>query len=199
MSLLTGGRARWAALGAIVGAFAAGGIAYAAIPDQGGVFHACYKKTGGQLRLVNSASDCNSSETATQWNQTGPSGQSGPQGPGATWGTATIPRDATFHTVATTSGINLDGFCDLDGVTARLSPVNAGDVLNGSGTWNSFFATNPVDVEGVTTLSRSDDISVDLDVVVRDASGGNFVHIDLRGSVGCLFWWVIIPSSPESP
>jgi len=78
MSLLRGGRARWAALGAIVGALAAGGIAYAAIPDSGGVFHACYKKIGGQVRLVNSASDCNSSESATQWNRNGPTGPTGP-------------------------------------------------------------------------------------------------------------------------
>jgi hypothetical protein len=62
----------------------AGGSAYAAIPDGGGVFHACYKTTDGQLRLVNSASQCLPAETATQWSETGPAGpqgQEGPQGP----------------------------------------------------------------------------------------------------------------------
>ncbi len=81
MGLLSGGRAWWAALGAIVGALAAGGIAYAAIPGSGGVFHACYKTSGGQVRLVNSASDCSASEAATQWNQTGQTGLAGPTGP----------------------------------------------------------------------------------------------------------------------
>jgi hypothetical protein len=56
------------------------GTAYAAIPDGGGVFHACYKTNGGQLRLANSASECNPSETATHWSQTGPQGPAGPQG-----------------------------------------------------------------------------------------------------------------------
>ena len=81
MGLLSGGRAWWAAVGAIVGALAAGGIAYAAIPGSGGVFHACYKTSGGQVRLVNSASDCSASEAATQWNQTGQTGLAGPTGP----------------------------------------------------------------------------------------------------------------------
>jgi Collagen triple helix repeat (20 copies) len=58
----------------------AGGVAYAAIPDGGGVFHACYKTDNGQLRLVDSASQCNPSETATQWSQTGPQGPAGPEG-----------------------------------------------------------------------------------------------------------------------
>jgi hypothetical protein len=71
-------------LGAIVGALAVGGIAYASIPDGGGVFHACYKKSGGQLRLVESPKDCGPSETPAQWNQTGQAGQTGPTGPSGT-------------------------------------------------------------------------------------------------------------------
>ena len=86
MSLLPGGRAGWAALGVVVGVLAAAGLAYAAIPDQGGVFHACYKTVGGQLRLVQSASDCNPSETATKWSQTGTAGPPGPTGPTGTAG-----------------------------------------------------------------------------------------------------------------
>ena len=152
MSHLSGGRARWVALGVVVGALAAGGVAYAAIPDSGGVFHACYKNVGGQLRLVNSASDCGSSETATQWNQTGPtgatgpSGPSGPQGPGATWSTATLLRDntpqGTPHTLATTNGINLQGQCGLAGVVTALTAFNAGDLLDVSGTENSGTSTS---------------------------------------------------------
>ena len=66
----------------ILAGLAAGGIAYASIPDSSGVFHACYKKVGGQLRLVDSASQCNPSELATQWSQIGPSGPSKEPGAG---------------------------------------------------------------------------------------------------------------------
>src|SRR6476620_745337 len=88
MKFIPGRRVRWVALGAIVTAFAVGGIAYASIPDGGGVFHACYKKVGGQLRLVESASGCSPSETATQWNQTGQTGQTGQMGPTGPSGTS---------------------------------------------------------------------------------------------------------------
>src|SRR5437879_3725406 len=82
MSLLSGGRARWAALGVIVGALAAGGIAYASIPDGSGVIHGCYKTIGGSLRVIDTGSGgaCNAGETPLGWNQTGPRGPTGLQG-----------------------------------------------------------------------------------------------------------------------
>ena len=71
---------------AITGAMAVGGIAYAAIPDAGGVVHACYKKSSpnqGTLRVIDTAKaqTCSTSETALNWSQTGPQGQPGQQGP----------------------------------------------------------------------------------------------------------------------
>jgi hypothetical protein len=56
------------------------GFAVASIPDSSGVFHACYKKHNGQLRLVESASSCRPSEKATSWSQTGPPGPPGTPG-----------------------------------------------------------------------------------------------------------------------
>ena len=41
---------------------ALGGAAFAAIPDSGGTVHACYQKTNGTLRVVESESDCRSNE-----------------------------------------------------------------------------------------------------------------------------------------
>ncbi len=79
---------RLIAIGAVAVVALAGGVAYAAIPDGSGVFNACYKTNGGQLRLVDSAGDCLSSETATQWNQTGPQGPAGPAGPAGQQGPA---------------------------------------------------------------------------------------------------------------
>jgi hypothetical protein len=56
---------------------AIGGVAYAAIPDSNGTIHGCYQKENGNLRVVASATDCKTNETAIQWNQQGPPGQSG--------------------------------------------------------------------------------------------------------------------------
>lgn len=78
MSLLPGWRARWAVLGAIAGALAVGGIAWADIPDSG-VINSCYKKSGGGLRVIDSSAGgaCNPSEQPLSWNQTGAPGVSG--------------------------------------------------------------------------------------------------------------------------
>jgi hypothetical protein len=67
------------ALATVLIAVAAGG-AYAAIPDNQGVIHACYKTDGGQLRVTDAAT-CNPSETSLSWSQAGPTGPQGPQGP----------------------------------------------------------------------------------------------------------------------
>src|SRR2546428_9315190 len=71
-------------VGLIAGAMLAGGVAYATIPDSGDVIHGCYKQSNGQLRVVESASDCVVSELPIAWNIQGPkgdTGSAGPQGP----------------------------------------------------------------------------------------------------------------------
>jgi hypothetical protein len=72
-----------AAVGALVATVLAGGIAWAAIPGDGGVIQGCYLKIGGILRVVDTAKGqrCTALEVPLSWNQTG---QPGPQGlPGA--------------------------------------------------------------------------------------------------------------------
>ncbi len=63
-------------------------VALATIPDSNGVIHACYKKSGGALRVIdNSVTNCAGSETSLNWNVQGaqgiqgPAGQQGEQGP----------------------------------------------------------------------------------------------------------------------
>jgi hypothetical protein len=51
-----------------------GGVAYATIPDSSGTIHACYQKSQGNLRVVESASDCRASEAAIDWSQRGQPG-----------------------------------------------------------------------------------------------------------------------------
>lgn len=69
---------------AIVGTLlTVGGIAYATIPDGGGVIHGCYQKNQGTLRVIDTGTTqtCSSSETPLNWSQTGPQGPQGAQGP----------------------------------------------------------------------------------------------------------------------
>jgi hypothetical protein len=72
-------------VGAIVAGIAAiglGSTAYAAIPDSGSVIHSCYKKSGGVVRVIDTAStSCDSNETPLDWNQQGPQGPQGVPGP----------------------------------------------------------------------------------------------------------------------
>jgi hypothetical protein len=69
-----------AALVVLVGA----GIAYATIPDSGGTIHACYKTSGGTLRVIDAGS-CLASEQPLSWSQTGPQGLQGARGPSDLW------------------------------------------------------------------------------------------------------------------
>jgi hypothetical protein len=68
-------------LAALIVAGIAGVVAYASIPDRHGVIHGCYKKSNGQLRVINlDVSHCRPSEKAISWNQRGPQGPPGISG-----------------------------------------------------------------------------------------------------------------------
>ena len=58
-------------------------IAYVTVlaAPPAGTIQACYNDTNGNLRLVNSASDCRNHETAISWNIAGAPGVPGPPGP----------------------------------------------------------------------------------------------------------------------
>src|SRR5262245_10235073 len=65
----------------LAGFVAVGGFAYAAIPSQDGVIHACYNKSNGALRVIDSAiAGCSSKEYPITWNQVGPMGPQGAVG-----------------------------------------------------------------------------------------------------------------------
>jgi hypothetical protein len=84
----------------VIGAAAAltvplvGAVAVAAVPDATGVFHGCYAKSGGALRIIDPASTsasrnrCKSGETAITWNERGPQGLPGSAGAGGAIGAA---------------------------------------------------------------------------------------------------------------
>src|SRR5712691_4074663 len=83
----------------------AAGVAYATIPDSGGVIHGCYSKTSGALRVIDTGlgQTCNGTENPLNWSQTGPTGPqgntgaTGPQGPQGNTG-ATGPQGNTGAT-----------------------------------------------------------------------------------------------------
>lgn len=56
------------------------GVAYASIPDAGGVIHGCRKNTDGSVRVIDSdaGQTCPNGWTAFNWSQTGPQGPAGP-------------------------------------------------------------------------------------------------------------------------
>lgn len=57
----------------VVGLLVAGGIAYATIPDSGGVIHGCYQKEDGQLRVIDvqAGGACRASEQSLDWSAGG--------------------------------------------------------------------------------------------------------------------------------
>ena len=78
-------RRRWLGLTAVVVGVlvsaALGAVAYASIPDAGGVIQGCYKTASGDLRVIDdSNASCKAGETALDWNQQGIQGPQGPQG-----------------------------------------------------------------------------------------------------------------------
>jgi hypothetical protein len=94
-SFTSTGRIRQLALAAAVTttiAIIAGGVAYATIPDSGGVIHGCYQNIKGTLRVIDSStSTCAKNETKLNWaqkGQPGPQGPQGPQGPAGLSGTS---------------------------------------------------------------------------------------------------------------
>ena len=78
------------------------GVAVASIPDSSGVIHACYGKITGNVRVVESASQCTGLEMPINWNQTGQPGPQGPAGPPGPSGVATRFAHVTSQGVLTT-------------------------------------------------------------------------------------------------
>jgi hypothetical protein len=91
---------RWRTIGlVVVGVLGvSGGIAWASIPDGGGVIHACYKGGNGDLRVIDPSlgGACKASESPLSWSQTGPAGAPGTPGtPGAPGATNVVIRTFT--------------------------------------------------------------------------------------------------------
>lgn len=84
-----------AAAGALAASALLGGVAWAAIPDSGGVIQGCYNN-GGNLKVVDEL-PCPKGWTSLPWNQEGPKGDPGTDGVSPTV-TQLSPGDANCPT-----------------------------------------------------------------------------------------------------
>ena len=133
------------ALVGLIGALATlagAGIAYATIPDSGGVIHGCYTKASnstqpiGSLRVVDTGlgQSCGLNEVALNWNQQGPKGATGPPGPAGPTGSQgpsgspgpkgpTGPSGTSHGYGHATGGIVLDaaGYNQVDSISSLPS------------------------------------------------------------------------------
>ena len=109
MKALKRGRRQALIVGIAAVAFAAAGtVAYASIPDAGGVIHGCYKNGSGDLRVVDSSTDsCKSSEIGLDWNQQGVPGTQGPQGPQGPEGPQGL--EGAVHAFTATGNVTIHG------------------------------------------------------------------------------------------
>jgi hypothetical protein len=110
-----------------VAAFAlTGGIAYATIPDSGGVIHGCQNSGAGGLRVIDTelGQQCLSQELPLEWNQQGPQGPAGSQGPAGPQGPAGV---SGLERVAVMSAINSDNFKEV------VADCPAGKTVTGGG------------------------------------------------------------------
>jgi hypothetical protein len=108
------------ALAALV--VAAGGVAFATIPDSSGTIHGCYKNINGNLRVVESASSCRNDETALAWNQQGPPGA----GSVRALGDVRL-SDGETRVLLSEGGLTFTAECDIQMPTGGL-PVDSAQV-----------------------------------------------------------------------
>ena len=166
---------------AIVGALVVGGIAYASIPDAGGVIHGCYKKSSpnqGTLRVIDTekAQTCQSSETPLSWSQTGPQGPQGIQGQQGIQG----PKGDTGPT-GPSDVWSVDGCC---AVLKSIAPFNTWVTVATTSTLPAGSYTVESEIEIENALSNFTDYACDL--VDSEAN----IYQDTRFSSSD---WVTIP------
>jgi hypothetical protein len=116
-----------------------GGVAYATIPDGGGVIRACYSvSTGpGALRVIDTGKGqhCKSTEHALSWSQKGPSGPtglSGPSGPGGPSGPAGTAGPTSLTTDLTVESI---GGSPESIISHTVTPAEAGLTIISTNIW----------------------------------------------------------------
>lgn len=170
---------RVARLTVVVAAVFAGAaaIAYATIPDSGGVYTACMVNSTGTIRLIdpslpasNLRSHCTGLETQVTWNQKGPKGETGLQGPAGPKGDTGLqgPKGDTGAPGATGPQGDLGPKGDKGDTGAQGLPgpaLSSIDALSGVGCTSAGNA-------GTISVSYAPDGTVTLKCVTGTSSGG---------------------------
>jgi len=123
------------------------GVAAASVPDGTGTIHGCFKKSGGDVRIIDPSAgeSCGSSELPISWLQAGPQGSQGQIGDKGVQGQ---PGPAGL------SGLTQDPKTMVVGDTAFADPVIGGffkevscpegtKVLWGAWSWELFISPKP--------------------------------------------------------
>src|SRR5437867_3442230 len=154
---------RWltAAVGALLAAAIAGGVAYATIPGPGNVYSACMLKGLGTIRLIdkslpstNLMSHCTDKEAEISWNQAGQPGPAGPQGakgdPGTNGTNGTDGKDGVSVTTASEpAGDNCaGGGLQLTAANGVRYVCNGKDGTNGADGHDGVSVTSAIEPPG---------------------------------------------------
>ncbi|WP_304044657.1 hypothetical protein [Jatrophihabitans endophyticus] len=96
-------------------ALAAAGVTVAAqaATQSAPAIHACVANSSGAVRIVKSGTHCKKSESATQWNRTGPTGPQGPRGPQGDQGNQGPQGPAGAAGTAGSMSFSLNGEVDM--------------------------------------------------------------------------------------
>lgn len=158
----------------------AGGVTYAASQHANPVYHGCYSKKTGVLRmLTRTGARCTRNEVAISWNQTGPQGLQGPVGQNGPAGVRG-PQGAKGNTGAT----GVQGVPGPVGATGPQGPQGPQGPAGPQGpqgpggvevVWN----TRPADGQGTTVNCPTGKIAIG-----GGAKGGKFAWIYRQGPTG---------------
>lgn len=202
------------AVAAVLACVAVTGVAYAAIPDAGGVIHACYARSSGALR-VSDSSVCTSKETSLSWNTVGPAG--------LTWqgqwsaGSSYHPRDAVVYqgssylavfasvgSVPPSANWMLLAAAGGTGLTGATGPAGPAGVAGPTGLTGPTGPTGPSGADGATGPAGPSGASAAF-IARHDAfvavgtSATTVVTLDLPAGLYALFGKVVVTNNDSSP
>jgi hypothetical protein len=171
-------RARRAVLAVAAAALvaAAGGIAYASIPDADGTYHACMLKSVGTIRIIDPERQrCSTHlEVEITFAKEGPQGEPGPAGPPGP------PGPPGADGADGEDGEDFAGtFTSPNGVYS-LAVTDAGIVLSGAGSRIELDATG-IDVRSAGPLELRGGTTVDVEAA-GDATIRAGANVGLRGA-----------------
>lgn len=157
-------RRRALAAAAVTGfAVVVAGIAYAAIPDADGTYHACVHHARGALRVIDPAVErCNEqTETAISFAARGHAGPAGPAGPAGRDGRDGVDGEPFSGTFTSPNGLY------------SLRVTDTGIVMTGDG------STIALDGSGITVQSGADPIAIRSGgALLVDVAGDTTVDLD---------------------